>query len=79
MSTDRAIARLLGPAAAETTCEECFDQLDVYVERDLRAGDAEQAMPRLAAHLKGCPACAEDHDGLRALLLADQSGGGERG
>ena len=29
-------------------------------------------MPRLAAHLRGCPACAEDRDSLRALLLADE-------
>jgi hypothetical protein len=66
----QALGRLLGPAAPETTCEQCFDQLDVYVERELRTGDAAQAMPRLAAHLQGCPACAEDHDSLRALLLA---------
>jgi hypothetical protein len=64
--------RLLGPAGAETTCDECFDQLDVYVERELRTGDAAQAMPRLAAHLDGCPACAEDHDSLLALLRADR-------
>jgi hypothetical protein len=68
----QAVSRLLGPAVAETTCDECFDQLDVYVERELRAGDAEQAMPRLTAHLRGCPACAEDHESLRALLIADR-------
>ena len=80
MTTDprQAVGRLLGPAAAETTCDECFDQLDVYVERDLSTGDAGRAMPRLAAHLEGCPACAEDHESLRALLLVDRSrkGGG---
>jgi anti-sigma factor RsiW len=68
--TDRALGRLLGPAAPETTCDECFDQLHVYVERELRDGDAARAMPRLAAHLRGCPACAEDHASLRALLDA---------
>jgi hypothetical protein len=68
--THRALERLLGPAAPEATCDECFDQLDLYVERDLRHGDAARVMPRLAAHLRGCPACAEDHDSLRALLLA---------
>jgi hypothetical protein len=67
---DDAVDRLLGPAAPETTCDECFDQLDVYVERDLRSGDAATAMPRLAAHLAGCPACAEDRDSLRALVIA---------
>jgi 2-polyprenyl-6-methoxyphenol hydroxylase-like FAD-dependent oxidoreductase len=67
---DPAIGRLLGPAAAETTCDECFDQLDVYVERQVLAGDAAQAMPRLAAHLRGCPACAEDYESLHAFLLS---------
>jgi anti-sigma factor RsiW len=61
--------RLLGPAEPESTCEECFDQLDAYVDRELLSGDAEQAMPELAAHLRGCPACAEDHASLRALVL----------
>lgn len=66
------LSSLLGPAEPEATCDECFEQLDAYVERDLRDGDAATAMPRLAAHLRGCPACAEDHDSLRALLLADR-------
>jgi hypothetical protein len=66
--------RLLGPAEPETTCDECFDRLDVYVERELRSGDAARAMPPLAAHLRGCPACAEDHDSLRDLLLDDRRG-----
>jgi hypothetical protein len=67
--SDHVIARLLGPAPPEATCDECFDQLDVYVERDLHTGDAERVMPRLAAHLRGCPACAEDFASLRAILL----------
>jgi hypothetical protein len=66
--TDRLLARLLGPAAPETSCDECFAQLDRYVERDVLAGDAERAMPALAAHLRGCPACAEDFESLRALV-----------
>jgi hypothetical protein len=70
MTPDR-IDRLLGPAAPEATCDECFDQLDIYVERELSTGDAATTMPHLAAHLRGCPACAEDHDSLRALLLDD--------
>lgn len=67
----RALPRVLGPAAAEATCEECFEQLDVYVDRELTAGDAEQAMPELAAHLRGCPACAADHASLLALARRD--------
>jgi hypothetical protein len=38
-----------------------------YVELELAGGDAERLFPGLAAHLRNCPACAEDHDGLVAL------------
>jgi anti-sigma factor RsiW len=62
------VGRLLGPAGPEATCDECFDQLDAYVDREVLLGDAEHAMPTLAAHLRGCPACAEDHESLLALV-----------
>ena len=61
------IERLLGPAEPEVSCDECFARLDEFVDRELLRGDAEAAMPGLAAHLRGCPACAEDHESLRAL------------
>jgi len=67
---DIPVARLLGPAGPEVTCEQCFEQVDRYVELELRAGAdaAEAAVPGMAAHLEGCPACAEEHATLRALL-----------
>jgi anti-sigma factor RsiW len=71
--TKHAIGRLLGPAEPEATCDECFEQLDVYVDREVLHGDAAEAMPALAAHLRGCPACAEDHASLRALVIEDRS------
>jgi len=37
--------------------------------RDEHAGrDADAAVPGMLAHLEGCPACAEDHASLLALL-----------
>ena len=66
--TNHIIHSLLGPAGPEASCEECFDQLDVYVDREVLVGDADVLMPALAAHLRGCPACAEDHDSLLALI-----------
>jgi hypothetical protein len=71
---DQAVDRLLGPRDPEATCDECFDQLDAYVEREMRHRDAEDAMPMLAAHLRGCPACAEDHDSLLALTREPRPG-----
>jgi hypothetical protein len=72
---DRALGRLLGPPGREATCDECFDGLDAYVERELRRGDAAEAMPALAAHLRGCQACAEDHESLLALARRDDAEG----
>ena len=65
-TTERArlLAALLGPAEAELTCEQCFEQLDRYVDTALTGGDPDHAVPGMRAHLIGCPACAEDHDSL---------------
>ena len=62
------LARLLGPAEAEASCEECFDHLDRYVELELARADAVTIIPRLRSHLDGCPACQEDYESLRAFL-----------
>lgn len=68
---DRLLARLVGPAGPEISCEQCFDELDRYVELELAGRDADAAVPGMRAHLAGCPACAEDRDSLRALLRSE--------
>jgi hypothetical protein len=69
---ERLLARALGPADPELSCEQCFEALDRYVELELAGSDAEAAIPGMRPHLDGCPACNEDHRSLLALL------GGER-
>ena len=64
---------LLGPKGPEVSCEECFERLDEYVELELAGEDAEARVPGMRAHLEGCPACREDHESLRELVLADRS------
>lgn len=66
--SERLLRRLLGPSGPELGCEECFEWLDIYVELELRGEDADSQVPGMRAHLKGCPACAEEHDSLRELL-----------
>jgi hypothetical protein len=66
------LARVLGPAQPELTCEECFEQLDRYVELELAGADADSAIPGLRPHLQGCPACREDHDSLLAYVGREQ-------
>lgn len=66
--TERLIAGLLGPVGPELTCEQCFDLLDIYVELEVSGEEADEQVPGMHAHLRGCPACAEEHDSLRALI-----------
>jgi hypothetical protein len=67
----RLLRGLLGPAGPELTCEACFEQLDRYVELEVRGLDADGAVAGMRAHLEGCPACAEDRDSLLALLRSE--------
>ena len=77
MSVRDLLHALLGPAGPELTCEQCFDELDRYVEAELAAGPAaaERDVAGMGAHLQGCPACAEDHLSLRAFVLAEDGDG----
>jgi hypothetical protein len=59
---------LLGPAGPEVGCDECFAELDRYVELERSGAEADAALPGMAAHLEGCPACREEHASLRELV-----------
>jgi hypothetical protein len=69
--SDDLIGGLLGPRGPELTCEECFEELDRFVELELAGRDADGAIPGMRAHLAGCPACREEHDSLLALAERD--------
>ena len=59
------------------SCDDCFEQMDRYVEalqRDRRHHD-----PPMEAHLRGCPACAEEADALLDLLADPPPGSWEAG
>jgi hypothetical protein len=68
----RTIDKLLGPAGPELTCEQCFEELDRYVELELAGSDPDAQVPGMSAHLEGCPACAEDHRSLLELAASDR-------
>ena len=65
---DELARRLLGPARPELGCDECFEQLDRFVELELAGAPADEAVPGMRAHLEGCPACHEDYVSLRSLV-----------
>lgn len=54
----------------ELDCDECFEQLDAFVELRLRGKDAAAAMPLVEDHLRRCGDCREEFE---ALLKALQS------
>jgi anti-sigma factor RsiW len=66
------LVRVLGTGERAIDCDECFDQIDRYVEAELSRRHADELFPGLRAHLAGCPACAEEHESLRALLETEE-------
>jgi hypothetical protein len=66
--SDELIRRLLGPSGPELDCDQCFAELDRFVELELAGAAADEAIPGMRAHLEGCPACHEDYLSLRALV-----------
>lgn len=63
------IAGLLADTSPYLSCDDCFAQIDEYVER--RLADPHFADPAMAAHLAGCGACAEEAETLHELLRQD--------
>ena len=72
---DQVLSRVLGPAEPEVGCDECFDELDRYVDLTVAGADADAAVPGLRGHLAGCPACREEFESLRDLVAAERSAG----
>jgi hypothetical protein len=68
---DAVLGRVLGPGTPELTCEQCFEELDRYVELTLAGEPADARVPGMRAHLDGCPACAEDFASLRDLVTRE--------
>ena len=65
------LVRLLGPGEAELGCDACFAELDRYVELELAGEDADRIVHGMRAHLRGCPACREEHDSLLAFVAGE--------
>jgi hypothetical protein len=52
------------PDDVDAGCAAGFEVLHRYVESELSGGDPAHELPGLAAHLRRCPACREDYEGL---------------
>ena len=49
----QALGRLLGPDAPEIGCDQCFQQLDHYVELEAAGHNPDGELPGFRAHLNG--------------------------
>ena len=65
---DPTLKRLLGSGEPEIGCDECFAQLDRYVELKVTESKADRRVPGMKEHLDGCPACAEEYRSLREFI-----------
>jgi hypothetical protein len=70
---EHSLTRLLGPVGPELTCEQCFEELDHYVELELACAPADERVPGMRPHLEGCPACDEDHESLLAFVASEHA------
>jgi hypothetical protein len=55
---------LLRSLDGDAGCTAGEDILDAYVDLELAGEDPAQAFPGTAIHLRSCPGCRADHDGL---------------
>jgi hypothetical protein len=65
--TDDTVIRLLLDTDPYFSCDDCFAELDQYVER--RALLPGYDDPGMRTHLEGCGACAEEAETLLSLIL----------
>lgn len=68
--TPKAALRLTLAAEPWLSCDDCFEQIDEYVEQVL--ADKHTGMPAMRAHLAGCGACGEEARSLLLLVAEDE-------
>ncbi len=54
----------------EIGCDECFNEIDRFVELELQGKNAAEAMPLVQAHLNRCMNCREEFEALLDALKA---------
>ena len=54
----------------EIGCQDCFQQLDAFVDMTLAGQDAAAALPLVEDHLRRCGDCREEFEALLAAVRA---------
>ena len=52
----------------ELSCQEIFDKLDQYVDREVDKKDAARLMPLFRDHFDLCPDCCEEYEALLTVI-----------
>jgi len=58
----------------ELACDECFEELDRFVEMELAGLDAAAAMPLVQDHLDKCGDCREEYQRSSTLYAPSKDG-----
>jgi hypothetical protein len=66
----RMVRNILTARPDEIGCDECFEQLDRFVEMTLAGKNAAEAMPLVQDHLDRCSDCREEFEALLTALRA---------
>jgi hypothetical protein len=52
----------------EINCDELYEKLDEYVEREVEKKDAAMLMPLIREHLDSCTECCEEYETLLHVI-----------
>ncbi len=66
----RMVLSVLTTRPDEIGCNECFEQLDRFVEMRLAGKNVAEAMPLVQDHLDRCQCCREEFEALLTALQA---------
>jgi hypothetical protein len=64
VTDDTRLQDLLRSEDGDPGCGASTAIFDAYIELELAGEDPAAAYPRTAIHLRACPGCRQDHDGL---------------
>ena len=52
------------------TCDDCWEQVDIFAERILAGRDAGEALPLIEEHIEKCGECSAEFNALLEALRA---------
>jgi len=58
------IRGIINTREEEIGCDECFEELDRFIELELKGKSPEEALPLVKDHLDRCKDCREEYEAL---------------